>query len=76
MGELAGPYGNGRRMVQTFCASVFGVPLSLGAIQKVLDRVAQAIEPHYTAIATQARQGPVNDIAETPWFLTHALHWL
>src|SRR5215471_3746694 len=31
MGELAGAYGNGRRMVQTFCASVFGVPLSLGA---------------------------------------------
>jgi transposase len=76
MGELAGTYGNGRRMVQTFCASVFGVPLSLGAIQKVLDRVAQAIEPHYTAIATQARQAPVNYIDETPWFLTHALHWL
>jgi transposase len=76
MGELAGTYGNGRRMVQTFCASVLQVPISLGAIQKVLDRVAQAIEPHYTAIATQARQAPVNYIDETPWFLTHALHWL
>src|SRR5262249_35329937 len=43
MGELAGTYGNGRRMVQTFCASVLSVPLSLGAIQKVLDRVTQAI---------------------------------
>ena len=60
MGELAGTYGNGRRMVQTFCASVLQVPLSLGAIQKVLDRVAQAIEPHYTALAMQARQAPVN----------------
>ena len=30
-------------MVQTFCASVLGVPISLGAIQKVLDRVTQAI---------------------------------
>jgi transposase len=76
MGELAGTYGNGRRMVQTFCASVLQVPISLGAIQKVLDRVAQAIEPHYTAIATQARHAPVNYIDETPWFLTHALHWL
>jgi transposase len=37
--ELAGTYGNGRRMVQTFCSSVLGVPISLGAIQKVLDRV-------------------------------------
>jgi len=26
-------------MVQTFCASVLQVPISLGAIQKVLDRV-------------------------------------
>jgi transposase len=76
MGELAGTYGNGRRMVQTFCASVLQVPISLGTIQKVLDRVAQAIEPHYTAIATQARHAPVNYIDETPWFLTHALHWL
>jgi transposase len=75
MGELAGTYGNGR-MVQTFCASVFGVPLSLGAIQKVIDRVALAIEPHYMAIAAQARHAPVNYIDETPWFLTHTLHWL
>jgi transposase len=43
MAELAGTYGNGRRMVQTFCSSVLGVPISLGAIQKVVDRVSQAI---------------------------------
>jgi transposase len=36
MGELAGTYGNGRRIVQTFCASVLQVPISLGAIQKAL----------------------------------------
>jgi hypothetical protein len=36
------------------------VSISLGAIQKVLDRVTQAIEPHYLAIATQARHAPVN----------------
>ena len=76
MGELAGTYGHGRCMVQTFCASVCGVPLSLGAIQKVIDRVTQAIEPHDTAIATQARQAPVNYIDETPWFLTNPLQWL
>ena len=55
MAELAGTYGNGRRMVQTFCSSVLGVPISLGAIQKVLDRVSQAINPHYTSIATLRR---------------------
>jgi transposase len=52
MAELAGTYGNGRRMVQTFCCSVLGVPISLGAIQQVIDRVSQAIDPHYTLIAT------------------------
>jgi transposase len=76
MGEIAGIYGNGRRMVQTFCASVLQVSMSLGTIQKVLDRVAQAIEPHYTAIASQARHAPVNYIDETPWFLTNTLQWL
>jgi transposase len=76
MGEVAGTYGNGRRMVQTFCASVLQIPISLGAIQKVLDRVAQAIAPHYTAIATQARHALVNYIDETPWFLTNTLQWL
>src|SRR5262245_16769621 len=64
MGELAGSYGNGRRMVQTFCASVLQVFLSLGTIQKVLDRVTQAIEPHYSAIAMQERHTLVNYIDE------------
>jgi transposase len=76
MSELAGAYGNGRRMVQTFCASVLQIPISLGAIQKVLDRVAQAIEPHYSAIAKQARHAPVNYIDETAWYCLNTLEWL
>ena len=76
LSELAGADGNGRRIVQTFCASVLQVPISLGAIQTVLDRVAQAIAPHSLAIATQARHAPVNDIDATPWFLAHTLQGL
>jgi transposase len=38
--------------------------------------VAQAIEPHYTAIATQVRHAAVNYMDETPWCLTHTLQWL
>ena len=76
VGEIAGTHGTGRRTIQTFCASVLQVPLSLGAIQKILDRVAHAIEPHYRAIAHYARQATVNYIDETPWFLTNTLHWL
>jgi transposase len=76
MGELAGTYGNGRRIVQTFCASVLQVPVSLGAIQKVLDRVTQAIDPYYAVIARQARQASVNYIDETPWYCLNTLEWL
>ena len=76
IGELAGTYGNGRRLVQTFCASVLQVPISLGAIQKVLDRLTQALTPHYIAIARQARQAPVNYIDETPWYCLNTLEWL
>jgi transposase len=46
LGELAGTYGNGRRLVHTFCASVLQIPISLGAIQKGLERVTQAIDPY------------------------------
>ena len=76
MGELAGTYGNGRRIVQTFCASVLQVPISLGAIQKVLDRVTRAIDPYYAVIAQQARQAAVNYIDETPWYCLNTLEWL
>jgi transposase len=76
MGELAGTYGNGRRIVQTFCASVLQVPISLGAIQKVLDRVTRAIDPYYAVIARQARQAAVNYMDETPWYCLNTLEWL
>jgi len=76
MAELAGTYGNGRRMVQTFCSSVLGIPVSLGAIQKVIDRVTLAIDPYYMLIATQARQARVGYIDETPWYGENALEWL
>ena len=56
--------------------SVLQVPISLGAIQKVLDRVTQAIDPYYAVIARQARQAPVNYIDETPWYCLNRLEWL
>jgi transposase len=73
---LAGASGNGRRIVQTVCASVLQVPISLGAIQKVLDRVAQAIAPHDLALAPQARHALGNSIDEPAWFCPHTLQWL
>ena len=52
------------------------VPISLGALQKGLDRVAQALEPHDRAMARPARPAPVNDSAATPWWLTRTWQWL
>jgi transposase len=76
VGEIAGMVGVSRSAVQDLCASVFGIPLSKGTIQKIVDRVSEAILPHYTAIGEVARASVVNYIDETSW-LTHGdRHWL
>jgi transposase len=62
--------------VKDFYHSVLHLPISLGAIQKVIDRASQAIVPHYEAIATVAHQAPGSDIDETPWYRQHTLQWL
>ncbi len=76
IGELAGMHRNSRRLIQDFCHSVLHIPMSLGALQKVIDRTSQAILPHYEAIATLARQATVGSIDETPWYCQNALQWL
>jgi transposase len=76
IGEFAGMYRSSRRLIQDFCHAVLRVPMSLGAVQKIIDRVSQAIWPHYEAIATLARQAPVGYIDETPWYCQNALNWL
>jgi transposase len=53
-----------------------GVPISRGAIQRAVDRVAEAITPHYEAMATQAGRARVNDMDETAWDQQGVLAWL
>ena len=76
IGELGGMHRPSRRLVQDFCHSVLHLPISLGAIQKVIDRASQALVPHYEAIATLARHAPVGYIDETPWYCHNTLQWL
>lgn len=76
IGELSGMHGTSRRLLQDFCHSVLHMPISLGAIQKVVDRVSCAISPHYEAIAELARNATVGYIDETPWFCQRTLQWL
>jgi transposase len=76
LGELAGMHRTSRRLIQHFCHSVLNLPMSLGAVQKIIDRVSHAIVPHYEAMATLARHAPVGSIDETPWYCRNTLHWL
>src|SRR5262249_11945479 len=56
VGEMAGIVGASRSAVQALCASVFGIPLSKGAIQKMVDRVSEAIVPHVCRACSCARR--------------------
>ena len=76
IGELSGGQRDSRSAVQEFCQSVLGVPISRGAIQRAVDRVSEAIKPHYEAIATQARAVKVDYIDETAWYQHGVLAWL
>jgi len=76
IGEVGGIQGNSRSTVKELCTSVLGIPISKGAIQKVIDRVSEAIKPHYEAIGRVARKAKVNYIDETSWFMNGALMWL
>jgi transposase len=73
---MAGTQADSRRMVQTFCASVLGISISLGAIQKIVDRVSAATMPHYARIGAAARQAKVNHADETSWRRKGDLKWL
>jgi transposase len=63
--------------VQRFCRQFLGLHISLGAIQKVINRASRAIKPHYEAIREQVYQSRVNHVDETPWYqASGVLQWL
>jgi len=74
--ELSGVHGDSRRGVQDFLVSLFGLSVSQGTIQKIINRATEAIEPHYAAICEAARQAAVNHIDETSWKTHGKLRWL
>ena len=74
--QMAGNMGDSRTLIQDYCSSVLGFHISLGAIQKVIDRASEAIEPHYESIGNEARQASVNYIDETSHRQKEKLQWL
>lgn len=76
MAEIGGIDGNSRQTIQTFCSSVLGITISLGTIQKIIDRASKAILPYYEAIRDKARSVNVKHVDETPWKKNGKLNWL
>ncbi len=74
--ELSGIEGSSRQVVQGFCQSVLGFPISTGGIQNVIDRVSMALEPIYDRIGQITRIQPVNHVDETSWRQGGKLKWL
>jgi len=74
--ELSGIQGISRQAVEDFIENVFAVPISTGAIQKVIDRVCEALAPVHQAIGAAVRRAPVNHVDETSWRQAGVLKWL
>jgi len=74
--EMSGIQGESRDTVRNFCNSVLNFSISKGAIQNIIDRASQALEPVYKKIGNIARQEEINYIDETSWFQNGALNWL
>lgn len=76
VGELSGGQRCSRRSAKEFIESVLGIHISVGGIQRCVDRVSEAILPHYEAIAARARSARVNHLDETSWYQHGVLMWL
>jgi len=74
--ELSGIQGISRQAVESFIQDVFDVPISTGAIQKVIDRVSQALLPVHEAIGASVRGSAVNHVDETSWQQAGVIKWL
>ena len=74
--EMSGIQGASRQAVAEFIQNVFGVPISTGGLQKVIDRVSEALSPVHQAIGDSVRRAAVNHIDETSWQQAGALKWV
>lgn len=74
--EMAGVYGNSRSSIRELCKSALDINISLGAIQKIIDRASSAIKPHYDEISKEARRAAVANIDKTSFPRHGTLAWL
>ena len=79
-GEMSIGMGCTRRFIQRCFKTVFKLPLSQGGLQNILDRVSEAVKPHWHAEAQACRRMPFAHVDETHWRMfgpwRKALDWL
>ena len=76
IGALAGLASHLMAPRASFLHSVLHIPISLGAVQQVINRVSQALVHHAEATSILVCQTSVGSIDETPWYCQNALQWL
>jgi len=74
--EMSGIQGASRQAVAEFIQNVFGVPISTGGLQKVIDRVSEALSAVHQAIEAWVRRASVNHVDETSWQQAGVIKWL
>jgi transposase len=72
---MAGAYRMSKRMVQTFCADVLGVPICAGQVCACEAETAAATEPVVRELREYVRSQPAN-IDETGWWQKRQRGWL
>ena len=65
-----------RREVSRLCGELFGVPVSVGSVQKLCEQMSDAVAVPLDALAAAIRQQPVVGMDETSWRVQHKLRYL
>ena len=65
-----------RREVSRLCSELFGVPVSVGSVQKLCEQVSAAVAAPVEALGAAIRQQAVVGMDETGWRVKHKLRYL
>ena len=76
VGALAGVHRLSRRQVRDIVREMFGVPISLGAVDRSLMRMSAALADPWRELAEAVREAEAVHADETGWRLGAARQWL
>jgi transposase len=73
---LSSRYRLARREVRDVCEQICGVRLSVGSVQALCERTAEAVAGPVTAVAAAMRRHPVVHVDRTGWSTAGQRCWL